>query len=170
MAVNRRDTGALTGHPRADSLADVLERVLDKGIVIAGVGNGNMNKSCVTAAANAVKKGVVVVRSSRVATGLVGRNVELNDDELTQLGLLQGSLSAALREVVGCRKTYSALFAEADGFAHLHVHLVPRLPDQPPERRGPAVFGYLGVEDHLVVPEGERDRIARAIGDLVKLP
>ena len=29
-----------------------------------------------------MKKGVVVVRSSRVATGLVGRNVELNDDEL----------------------------------------------------------------------------------------
>jgi L-asparaginase len=53
-----------------------------KGIVIAGVGNGNMNKASVTAAANAVKKGVVVVRSSRVATGLVGRNVELNDDEL----------------------------------------------------------------------------------------
>ena len=53
-----------------------------KGIVIAGVGNGNMNKASVTAAANAVKKGVVVVRSSRVATGTVGRNVELNDDEL----------------------------------------------------------------------------------------
>ena len=53
-----------------------------KGIVIAGVGNGNMNKAEVDAAANAVKKGVVVVRSSRVATGLVGRNVELNDDKL----------------------------------------------------------------------------------------
>ncbi len=53
-----------------------------KGIVIAGVGNGNMNKASVTAAANAVKKGVAVVRSSRVATGTVGRNVELNDDEL----------------------------------------------------------------------------------------
>ena len=53
-----------------------------KGIVIAGVGNGNMNKASVNAAANAVKKGVVVVRSSRVATGHVGRNVELNDDEL----------------------------------------------------------------------------------------
>jgi L-asparaginase len=53
-----------------------------KGIVIAGVGNGNMNKAAVDAAAKAVKKGVVVVRSSRVATGLVGRNVELNDDEL----------------------------------------------------------------------------------------
>jgi L-asparaginase len=41
-----------------------------------------MNKSSVEAAARAVKKGVVVVRSSRVATGTVGRNVELNDDEL----------------------------------------------------------------------------------------
>src|SRR5262249_60879059 len=53
-----------------------------RGIVIAGVGNGNMNKVSVKAAANAVKKGVVVVRSSRVPTGTVGRNVELNDDEL----------------------------------------------------------------------------------------
>jgi L-asparaginase len=53
-----------------------------KGIVIAGVGNGNMNKASVDAAARAVKKGVVVVRSSRVVTGTVGRNVEVNDDEL----------------------------------------------------------------------------------------
>jgi len=53
-----------------------------KGLVIAGVGNGNMNKGSVEAAAAAVKKGVVVVRSSRVPTGVVGRNVELDDDKL----------------------------------------------------------------------------------------
>nr|WP_298726484.1 type II asparaginase [uncultured Steroidobacter sp.] len=53
-----------------------------KGIVIAGVGNGNMNKAGVDAAERAVKKGVVVVRSSRVPTGYVGRNVELDDDKL----------------------------------------------------------------------------------------
>ena len=53
-----------------------------KGIVIAGVGNGNMTQAAVDAAARAVTKGVVVVRSSRVTTGLVGRNVELNDDKL----------------------------------------------------------------------------------------
>jgi len=53
-----------------------------KGIVIAGVGNGNMNKPALQAAANAVKKGVVVVRSSRVPTGTVGRNVEIEDDKL----------------------------------------------------------------------------------------
>ena len=39
-------------------------------------------KAALDAAANAVKKGVIVVRSSRVPTGSVGRNVEVNDDEL----------------------------------------------------------------------------------------
>jgi hypothetical protein len=36
MAIEPRSDGTLAGHPRSDSLADVLERVLDKGIVIAG--------------------------------------------------------------------------------------------------------------------------------------
>jgi L-asparaginase len=53
-----------------------------KGIVIAGVGNGNMPKAALDACARAAKKGVVVVRSSRVATGNVGRNVEVDDDKL----------------------------------------------------------------------------------------
>jgi L-asparaginase len=69
----------------ADMSPDLIEASVAngaKGIVIAGVGNGNMNKASVDAAANAVKKGVVVVRSTRVATGTVGRNVEVNDDEL----------------------------------------------------------------------------------------
>ena len=69
----------------ADMSSDLIDCAVEKGakgIVIAGVGNGNMNKASVDAAANAVKKGVVVVRSSRVATGHVGRNVELNDDQL----------------------------------------------------------------------------------------
>ena len=64
------------------SLIDASVASGAKGIVIAGVGNGNMNKASVDAAANAVKKGVVVVRSSRVPTGSVGRNVELDDDKL----------------------------------------------------------------------------------------
>ena len=58
-----------------DSSPDLIDCAVTngaKGIVIAGVGNGNMNKASVHAAANAVKKGVVVVRSSRVATGTVG--------------------------------------------------------------------------------------------------
>ena len=53
-----------------------------KGLVIAGVGNGNMTASALTALGAQAKKGVVSVRSSRVATGQVGRNVEVNDDSV----------------------------------------------------------------------------------------
>jgi L-asparaginase len=69
----------------ADMPPDLIDASVNngaKGIVIAGVGNGNMNKASLDAAANAAKKGVVVVRSSRVAIGLVGRNVEVKDDDL----------------------------------------------------------------------------------------
>ena len=82
----------VTKLPRVDIIyacADMPPDLIDasvasgaKGIVIAGVGNGNMNKASLEAAARAVKKGVMVVRSSRVATGTVGRNVEVNDDQL----------------------------------------------------------------------------------------
>ena len=86
------DITNVTKLPRVDILyayADMAADLIDasaaagaKGIVIAGVGNGNMNKVSLEAAQRAAKKGVVVVRSTRVATGTVGRNVEVNDDEL----------------------------------------------------------------------------------------
>jgi len=69
----------------ADMSADLIDASVErgaKGIIIAGVGNGNMNKSALDACQRAAKKGVFVVRSTRVATGNVGRNVEVNDDEL----------------------------------------------------------------------------------------
>ena len=53
-----------------------------KGIVIAGVGNGNMTQVALNALAAQAKKGIVCVRSSRVVTGRVGRNVEVEDDKL----------------------------------------------------------------------------------------
>ena len=86
------DISKVTKLPRVDivfadvdmppDLIDASVKAGAKGIVIAGVGNGNMNKASVEAAARAAKKGVVVVRASRVMSGLVGRNVEVNDDEL----------------------------------------------------------------------------------------
>jgi len=67
-----------------DMSPDLIDASVEKGakgIVIAGVGNGNMTKGALEACVRAVKKGVVVVRSTRVATGNVGRNVEVNDDQ-----------------------------------------------------------------------------------------
>ena len=60
-----------------------------RGLVIAGVGNGNMTKAAVDALAAQAKKGIVCVRSSRVPTGRVGRNVEVNDDELGLVASLE---------------------------------------------------------------------------------
>jgi L-asparaginase len=53
-----------------------------KGIVVAGVGDGNMTKTAIAGLQDAVKAGVAVVRSSRTGSGAVYRNIEVNDDEL----------------------------------------------------------------------------------------
>ena len=77
-----------------------------KGIVIAGVGNGNMTAAALEALAAQAKKGIVCVRASRVATGRVGRNVEVDDDKLglvASLGLNPQKSRVLLR--LGLTKT-----------------------------------------------------------------
>jgi L-asparaginase len=80
----------VTELPRVDIIygcADMPAELIDmsvkagaKGIVIAGVGNGNMNAASLEAAKRAADKGIIVVRSTRVPTGYVLRNAEVNDD------------------------------------------------------------------------------------------
>ena len=53
-----------------------------RGLVIAGVGDGNMTAPSVDALKAVIAKGVVVVRSSRTNGGIIRRNIELNDDQL----------------------------------------------------------------------------------------
>jgi L-asparaginase len=64
---------------------DLIQAALQsgaKGIVVAGVGDGNMSKAATDVLAEAVKRGVVVVRSTRLESGLVLRNSEVDDDKL----------------------------------------------------------------------------------------
>ena len=73
----------IMAHENMDGkLIDAAVAAGAKGIVIAGVGNGNMTKEALDALAAQAKKGIICVRSSRVVTGLVGRNVEVADDKL----------------------------------------------------------------------------------------
>ena len=53
-----------------------------KGLVIAGVGDGNMTAPAMDAVKAAIAKGVVVVRSSRTNGGIIRRNIEVNDDQI----------------------------------------------------------------------------------------
>jgi len=65
------------------ALIDAAAAAGARGIVVAGVGNGNMTKAALDALAAQARKGIVCVRSTRVATGRVGRNVEVDDDGLS---------------------------------------------------------------------------------------
>jgi L-asparaginase len=51
-----------------------------KGLVVAGVGNGNFTKEAFEGLRDARKKGVVIVRSTRLASGFALRNAEVDDD------------------------------------------------------------------------------------------
>ncbi len=76
----------------SSATGDLIDDAVDNGaqaIVIAGVGNGNMTDAAVKSLAKAAKKGIICVRSSRVPTGFIDRNVELNDDKLGFLASYQ---------------------------------------------------------------------------------
>jgi L-asparaginase len=53
-----------------------------KGIVLAGMGQGNAPRVVIEALARAAASGVPVVRAARVDEGLVDRNVEVDDDAM----------------------------------------------------------------------------------------
>ena len=63
-------------------LIDAAVRAGASGLVIAGVGDGNLNTTALAACAAAAKRGVAVVRSSRTGGGVVERNIEIDDDRL----------------------------------------------------------------------------------------
>ena len=81
----------LTTLPRVDIIyahanmsTDLIDAAAAKGaqgLVIAGVGDGNMTQKALDACAAAAKKGVVIVRSSRLPSGLTYRNNEVDDDK-----------------------------------------------------------------------------------------
>ena len=67
---------------------------------------------------------------------------ELTQEEAVELGLLLQRTSKALKEVVGCEKTYVLQFAEHPEHPHVHFHVVPRMKDMPADYHATGVFGY----------------------------
>jgi L-asparaginase len=63
------------------AVVDDYERQGYRGIVLAGVGNGNASQDVLSALEDFSVRGGRVVRSSRVNGGYVSRNIEVNDDE-----------------------------------------------------------------------------------------
>jgi L-asparaginase len=88
----RGASGPLQTLPRVDivyahagmgrELIDAAVKAGARGLVIAGMGDGNLGTVALTAAAEAARAGVAVVRSSRAGGGVVERNIEVDDDAL----------------------------------------------------------------------------------------
>jgi L-asparaginase len=73
-----------------------------RGIVLAGVGNGNGSRAVLAALDRARRRGLVIVRSTRVGSGWVDRNVEINDDarQFVAAGFLNPQQARVLLAVV----------------------------------------------------------------------
>jgi diadenosine tetraphosphate (Ap4A) HIT family hydrolase len=101
--------------------------------------------------------GWLVLLPRRHVTAVAG----LTDAEAAGLGLWQVRLSRALHAVIGCTKTYVIQLAEAEGFSHVHFHLIPRMPDWPPELVGPQVFALLRrpVEEQVTAARMDRSAL-----------
>ena len=109
----------LTELPRVDifyAYANVGREYIDhcvaigcKGIVLAGVGDGNATQAAVAGLQDAIKKGVAVVRSSRTNSGITDRNVELNDDEMGSIASMElNPQKARVLLMLGLTKTRDA--------------------------------------------------------------
>jgi diadenosine tetraphosphate (Ap4A) HIT family hydrolase len=114
---------------------------------------------CVAHAFNANLEGWLVVLPLRHVESLD----ELDLDEAAELGPLLVATTVALREVVGCEKTYVMCFAESEGFHHVHVHVVPRAADLPHEHQGPRIFTLLANPDRPAVDPERMDVLALAV-------
>ena len=71
-------------YAHANMSADLIEAAIRNGasgIVVAGVGDGNMNAAALDALTAAARRGVAVVRSTRLPSGIVLRNNEVDDDQ-----------------------------------------------------------------------------------------
>jgi diadenosine tetraphosphate (Ap4A) HIT family hydrolase len=88
---------------------------------------------------------------------------DLRPEAADELGGLVRRMSAALEQVTGCVKTYLMQFSEAEGFSHLHLHLLPRLAEHPAAALGPAVFSLMAADESRWLPAAQRDDVAVAL-------
>ena len=98
---------------------------------------------------------------------IVRRHIEALDEmtfaEAADLGALIREVSLALKQQIGCQKTYVMQFAESADHPHVHFHLVPRMPDQAPADIAYRVMRQLGVPLAERCDETEMNALALAI-------
>ena len=94
-------------------------------------------------------KGWLVLPLKRHASALH----ELTGEEFAELGILLERCSKLLFDELDCEKEYAACFYEAQGFQHVHVHVIGRPKDLPDESKGPGIFAMLKASEQDSIPK-----------------
>ena len=82
---------------------------------------------------------VIVLRRHAIALH------ELTPEEFAEPGPAPEMTVRAVHEAFGSAKEYAACYAEAQGFEHIHFHVVPRAHDMPEALMGAGSFELLRV-------------------------
>jgi diadenosine tetraphosphate (Ap4A) HIT family hydrolase len=77
---------------------------------------------------------------------------DLTAGEFAAFSDVLGRVTRALHAVLGTEKEYVVQFAEATGHAHVHFHVIARLPDWPDTLRGVRVFSANGSKAIHLLP------------------
>ena len=97
---------------------------------------------------------VIVVRHH------IGSIDELTSSEAVELGTLLRKTSIVLKKIIKCQKTYIMQFSEAEGYNHVHFHVVPRMADLSEEFRSVKIFKLQGVSEKDRVSEERMNEFA----------
>ena len=88
---------------------------------------------------------------------------EMSAVEAVELGKMLRRVSIAIKKVTGCVKTYVLQFAEHPDHPHVHFHVVPRMKDQPEDRKATKIMAYLHVPEDEQVSEEIMNEIGHQV-------
>ncbi len=88
---------------------------------------------------------------------------EMSAAEAVELGKMLRRVSIAIKQVTGCVKTYVLQFAEHPDHPHVHFHVVPRMKDQPEDRKATKIMEYLNVPEDEQVSEEVMNKIGHQV-------
>lgn len=92
---------------------------------------------------------------------------DLTAEEWLALSEVLGRVTRALHAVLDTEKEYVVQFAEAEGHAHVHFHVIARLPDWPDTRKGIRVFSANGSKAANPLPSAVTTPLVERLRDYI---
>jgi diadenosine tetraphosphate (Ap4A) HIT family hydrolase len=77
----------------------------------------------------------------------------LSVNEFQELSSIQNMLIKSLKKIFKSKREYIFCFAEAEGFKHIHFHVVPKHNEFSDDFKGAKVFHYLKPKPEEILPE-----------------